>query len=98
MGAIMPIRLAIFQLELSIAVRFSIDNSQLMESRSSPTMPSMQINLPTVTLAQKGERITVTHKAKRFSVEVSRAALDRWCVARLRAELSPKKPSIQGAK
>lgn len=98
MGAIMPIRLAIFQLELSIAFSFSIANGELMTLESSPTMPPMQINLPTVTLAQKGERITVTHKAKRFSVEVSRAALDRWCVARLRAELSPKKPSIQGAK
>ncbi len=52
----------------------------------------MQIDLPTVTLAQKGERITVTHKAKRFSVEVSRKALDSWCVARLRAELAPTKP------
>jgi len=57
----------------------------------------MQIDLPTVVLAQKGDRITVTHKAKRFSVDVSRKALDSWCVARLRAELAPTKTDKQQA-
>ncbi len=57
----------------------------------------MQIELPTVTLRQQGDRITVTHRARRFTVEVSRKMLDAWCVARLRAELAPTKPEKKEA-